>query len=390
MYKKLITTAIICSLSIVTFQAKAQQAEPFRLVEGIFDFNNPESLGLKKANSTETFTVFDPLDDDNHYNHGVVLFAFKDNLYAMWQTSKTDEDAPDTHIVYSISENEGKNWSKPQPLTSACGEGIATSGGWWQHEDKLIAFVNYWPNDTLASKHGYTYYTTSIDGKQWSSLQSVVDNNNEPIKGVIEQDLRALPNGRIVTTFHIQPGLIVKPYYTDDPFATGGWKQGEMQNLSIKKNMSRELEPSWYYKKNGQLVMVFRDQESSYKKIASQSSDNGETWSLPVMTNFFDSRAKQSAGNFNDGTAFQVNNPTGNKSRIPLVVTTSADGEVFDKAFLLRAGGSDLPDKKYDGKYKSVGYSYPKSIVWNKYLYVAYATNKEKIQISRTKCSDLQ
>lgn len=78
-----------------------------------------------------------------------------------------------------------------------------------------------------------------------------------------------------------------------------------------------------------------------------------------------------------------VNNPSENKNRFPLVLTLSTDGFLFDRAWLLRSGGTDLQPMRYAGKYKRPGYSYPKSVVWGKYLYVSYATNKEDVEISR-------
>ena len=84
-----------------------------------------------------------------------------------------------------------------------------------------------------------------------------------------------------------------------------------------------------------------------------------------------DSRAKQSAGNLPDGTAFLVNEPSGNKNRIPLVVSLSKDGRVFDKVFVLRRGGADLQPLRTPGRYKRPGYHYPKSVVWNGWLYVS-------------------
>jgi hypothetical protein len=129
--------------------------------------------------------------------------------------------------------------------------------------------------------------------------------------------------------------------------------------------------------------MVFRDQASSYKKLASVSYDNGQTWTTPVVTNMPDSRAKQSAGNLPDGTIFQVSNPTGKKARYPLVLTLSKGGFVFDRAYLIRSGGKDMQPQRFEGKYKRAGYSYPKSVVWDDYLYVGYGTNKEDVEISR-------
>ncbi|WP_024462208.1 hypothetical protein [Marinimicrobium sp. LS-A18] len=53
------------------------------------------------------------------------------------------------------------------------------------------------------------------------------------------------------------------------------------------------------------------------------------------------------------------------------------------RAWLVRAGGADLQPWRYEGKYKRAGYSYPKSYVDEEFVYVAYATNKEDIEITR-------
>jgi len=102
-----------------------------------------------------------------------------------------------------------------------------------------------------------------------------------------------------------------------------------------------------------------------------------------------DSRAKQSAGNINNGTAYLINNPTGNKTRHPLVLTLSQDGNRFTSAYLIR-DSSNLPPMLYKGKYKRAGYSYPKSIVWNNKIIVSYAINKEDIAITQIDISQFK
>lgn len=69
-----------------------------------------------------------------------------------------------------------------------------------------------------------------------------------------------------------------------------------------------------------------------------------------------DSRAKQSAGNLADDMAFMVNNSSGDKLRLPLAITLSADGRLFSRAFLLR-GADGLPPLRFEGRYKRVGVS---------------------------------
>ena len=231
------------------------------------------------------------------------------------------------------------------------------------------------------------YYRTSSDGESWSQASRLIENNGNPVYGIFEQDPHLLPGGRILSAVHVQSGgeasggLYCYPYYTDDPMGISGWTRASMPHISSNSNnMSAELEPSSFIRADGGIVMVFRDQNGSFKKLASLSCDYGATWTLPVVTNMPDSRSKQCAGNLPNGTAYQVSNPTGNKNRYPLVITLSQDGKVFNRAYLLRSQ-NDLPARRYPGPYK--GYSYPKSTIWKGYLYVGYSVNKEDIYITR-------
>jgi len=357
---------------------------PFRVLQ-LFDHGQPETLGLPWAAGAETFTIFSPGKNDNRYNHGVVLFPFKGMLYAQWQSSAADEDADDTQVFYSRSA-DGETWEKPSPLTAKTGPGIRTSGGWWSDGQTLVAYINVWPETKNGVRVGFTEYVTSVDGTNWTRPQDVKYYDGRPVLGIIEQDVHALPGGRLITAFHIQPGLTATPFYNDDPLGISGWTPGEMRHLpSSDPYMSRELEPGWFYRNDGAVVMIFRDQQGTFRKLASVSRDNGLTWTTPVVVDTPDSRSKQSAGNLPDGTAFMVNNPSGNRSRWPLVITLSSDGFLFDRAYLLRSGGDDLQPLRYPGRYKSKGYSYPKSVIWGDYLYVSYATNKEDVELTRIK-----
>jgi len=376
-------------LFFLTIFLHGQESEvPFK-VNLLFNFEKPQTLGLTFADGLETFTIFSPREGDNKYNHGVVLFPFQGMLYAQWQSSAVDEDGEDTQVFYSRSKN-GQVWDKPTALTEKCDHGIKTSGGWWSDGNILVAYICVWPKKVSGPKEGYTEYITSTDGIHWKSLQPLRNSNEQPVNGIIEQDVHALKSGRLITAFHMQPGLIVTPFYTDDPLGISGWKAGEMKNMpSTNKDISREIEPGWFYRKDSAIVLIFRDQGNTFKKLASISHDNGLTWTTPVIVDTPDSRAKQSAGNLPNGIAFMVNNPSGNKDRFPLVITLSKDGFLFDKAYLLRSGGNDLQPMRFISKYKRVGYSYPKSVIWGNYLYVSYATNKEDVELTRIPINSL-
>lgn len=368
--------------------AHAEEAPPARVADGLIDTADRNALGLPQAEHAETVTIFEPGDEDLKFNHGTVLMPFKGKLYAQWQSSALDEDSPDTIVTYSVSD-DGDTWSEPTPLTAPRTDGYTSNGGWWTDGETLVAYLNVWPS-ALVPRGGYTLYVTSTDGVNWSAPQPVTDANGEPVLGIIEQDVKALPSGRILTAFHVQPGLQVKPYYTDDPLGLTGWTQGDLENQPyLPDEMSRELEPSWFVQEDGDIVMTFRDQGgSSMYKLASVSEDDGETWSRSVVTNIPDSRTKQSAGNLPDGTAYLVGSLTGTKDRFPLVVVLSADGETFDQGYALR-DSNDLQPRRYEGKSKNLGYSYQKSLVWGEHLYVSYGTNKEDVEFTRIPVADL-
>jgi len=348
------------------------------LSSGVIDTTNVETLGLTMTDDTKTVTIFSPTDETHHYANGVVMTAFKDVLYCMWQSSQTDEDAPETCVMFCRSSDEGVTWTKPELLAAVTDSSYCTSGGWIGTKDTLTAFINVWPRG-MQPVGGYTYYIYSTDGKTWSEPQPVRMADGQVMNGVMEQDPYPTADGRIVGAAHFQPGLHVVPIYTDDPTGHSGWHRGHM-TVHDRGKQSQELEPSLYQQRDGTLTMVFRDQNSSYRKMVSLSHDRGETWTEPIVTNIPDARVKQSAGNLSDGTAYLVGNPTGAKRRYPLVALFSHEGIRFDKAILLRAGGSDLQSQRYPGKAKTLGYSYPKSMVYNGKLYISYSTNKEDVE----------
>lgn len=374
---KKILFACVC-LTALSLSAAA----PFRVANGVFDASNTNTLGLAVAEGTETFTVFAPSDDTDHFSHGAVMASFKGVLYCMWQSSATNEDSEDTWVAYSRSQDDGQTWCKPMVLAASIDNGYCSSGGWLVTQDSLIGYINTWPAD-LSPKGGYTRYVASADGLNWTAPADVLMADGSRLDGIFEQDPHRLSSGRIVNSAHMQPGLHICPIYTDDASGVRGWKRGSFA-YTDNGDQSVEMEPSLFEQSDGTLVMIFRDQKSSYYKLAASSKDGGETWTTAEKSNMPDARTKQSAGNLPDGTAYMAGNPVKNKRRVPLALSLSTNGKVFTQAYLLRSD-EDIQALRYPGKAKSSnsGYSYPKSMVAGDFLYVAYATNKEDVQYTR-------
>ena len=371
---KIIATILLLCSSYSTAQAQM----PY-IPDGVIDTTKHETVGLKPAKEVKTVTIFKATELSDHYANGVVLSAFKGKLYCMWQSSPKDEDSDDTRVVYSISRDDGNTWSKPMTLAAPSRDYYCTSGGWQVWGDTLIAFIDTWEKG-LSPRGGKTCYMTSSDGLKWSKIQPVRMIDGNEMNGVLEQDPYRLPDGRIIGATHFMPGLHVCPVFTDDPRGISGWQKGQFEAEDIGKT-SREIEPSQYLQPDGTIVMLFRDQSSSFYKLVSVSKDRGETWTKTTLTSFPDARTKQCAGNLPDGTSFIVSCPVPAKRRWPLVLHLSGDGKKFGQAILLRSGTpGDLPPRRYDGRYKTLGYSYPKAIVHKGKLYISYSTNKEDVE----------
>lgn len=357
------------------------RAAAFTISSDLFNHSRPGDLGLATLPGTTTTTVYQPSATGDKFSNGAVAVSFKGKLLVQWQSSVQHEDSPDTWVAYSTSDDDGATWSAPQVLAASPADGYVSSGGWWVQGDTLIAFINYWPS-SVSPRGGFAQFTTSTDGINWSPRQSVLMADDTPLAGIFEQDPHALPSGRIVNSAHFQPGLIINPIYTDDPSGVRGWHKSTYTNLPHTGDVSREIESSWFRQSNGHLVMVFRDQNSSFRQLTALSTDNGSSFSTPELSSMPDSRSKQSAGNLPDGVAYMVNNPSLDKNRYPLALTLSRDGAYFDKSFLLRSQ-DELPPRQYEGNAKTLGYSYPKSTIHGDYLIVAYTTNKELVQITQ-------
>lgn len=341
------------------------------IAEGVLDVSDTLSLGLQKCEDMKWIEVF----RSDGYVNNAVLTHFRGKYYCMWQQSEKDEDSPDTGIMYAVS-SDGESWGQASVLVPCTEEFFASPGGWIERGDSLTAIINYIFADDR-SKGGSAFYCTTADGTAWSEPKPVLSAEGTPIDGIFEQDPLTLPGGRIVGAAHFQPGTTLCPVYTDDPSGIRGWKKAV-----FPEGEGRPIEPSQYRAPDYNLVMFMRDQKSSFVKLYSLSTDRGESWSAPLPTNIPDSRSKQCAGNFPDGRAFWVGNPTGNKSRRLLALSLSEDGYLFDRACLL-AGPRDLPPRRREGRYKTRGYNYPKAYVQGDTLWIALSVNKEDIAVIR-------
>ena len=353
---------------------------------GLFNQSKPD-LGLRAAPKRETVTIFKPQPGTDQFNNGVVLLPFKGKLYAQWQSSPKDEDSQDTWVAYSVSD-DGMRWSSPAVLAPA-GKApqMHSSGGWWTDGETLVAFINVWPTGFQSGEGGYTDYLLSSDGRHWSSPRRVTGHDGKPVAGIIEQDPHVLPGGRLVTAFHTRPGTRSSRRSSRTiRWASAAGGAADAEPSARGKRRAASSSPALFLR-GSCVVMVFRDQASSFRQLASESCDAGETWT--------DARAHRHAG-FARQTKRRQSSRWHGVSRQCAASGQAAHSarhhaeprrQAFDRAWLLR-GAADLQPLRFEGSYKRPGYHYPKSVIWKDHLYVGYATNKEDVELTRVPLSE--
>ena len=350
---------------------------------GLFDQNNLETLGLKVI-AGEHALLYKASAEGMKYCHHPHLGIFQDTLYAMWSTGPTDEDSAGQHVVFSRSQ-DGKTWSPPRVLVpdpdGPSGPLRATAGGWWAHGDRMLAYYSVFAEARANPQQKWSDLMrleamTTTDGLRWSEPRVVLKDF------MINEAPRPLASGRLLMTGENQRG-IPRLLISSSQDGLQDWNDTILPLPSLARDPN---EPTWYTRADGKIVMLFRDDNGSRRLYASLLNDSQTSWSMPVKTAYTDAVAKARAGNLPDGTAYIISNPGVKAGRAILTIATSADGMLFDRAFIVR---SEPTRGVYQGMAKGPGYQYPNSLVRNGWLHVIYSVNKEDVMVTRIRMNDL-
>ena len=314
-------------------------------------------------------------------------------VYVTWSNARTHEDDCGQRVMYSYT-SDFKTWSEPQVLPYG-----QTEMGQYTEAVKMNGFMHSY-NGTLYASFSSSEWlledltntdpmerpltnTTRINHKLF--MVSTTDGVNwklEPGGSAISS------MGTMVTNRFFNVGSSNTIPYTDDPTGLTGWRSGTIAASfdSIKEEYGISLicEGAAYQTADGVIRAMWRT-DSDYILMA-ESYDNGLTFTRPYMTQFTNGYSMFKFGYLPDNRIFCIYNPTG-RERLPLSIVLSEDGINFNKEYTVR----DEPyTKQYPGIGKGGHYSYPSYCVDGDYLYIAYALQKEAIEVTRIKISDLK
>ena len=364
------------------------------------------------------------------FNHQAHLTSMDGVLYASWSKGIRDEESPGQTMAFAVSEDSGTTWSPPQaiagPEPGALADRIIVSSGIRANAGVLTAYYGGWEyssdaldedgslkgieRDTsrfwtdlsraLPERRAYancrhhlnviTRAKTSGDGgKTWSTPIDIMP------RLAAYHTPRATMSGRLIL-----PGHVTFPY-TNDPSGLTGWRSAGLSRLAsdfVDSNMGwfvgRERrgdsliysEGSFYQTRDGVSHMMLRTE--THWLAVTESRDNGETWSEPLLTDYTDNICRPHFGCLPDGRFFGMTCPSPEGRRTPAVLAVSGDGVVFDKHYIL--GDDKWRPMRIPGFAKGGRYGYPWLHTDGDYGYMIYSIEKEDIGVGRFRLEDLE
>ena len=314
------------------------------------------------------------------HQHAYVAY-FADQYWAMWsdgpglpnpkltaeqhRNSVPNHDRPDTRVSYATSK-DGLTWSKPQALS---GPPRTEGFGWiarglWVRDGELLALASHfnapgYPGEGLSLEA----FRWSPEKKTWEAYGTVLDDsmNNFPPK--------KLPSGEYMMTR--------RDHQRQVSVMIGGvqaYNEWKIRPLAAYDGKGRPEEPYWYILPDEKtLVGLVRDNARSGRLLRTFSTDNGQTWSKMVKTNFPDATSKFFVLRTSRGYYALVSN-SNPKRRDPLTLAISKDGLVYTHLFYL-IGGRHI--------------DYPHLMEHDGSLLVAFSGAKQTMEVLKVSLDDL-
>ncbi|MFH0963637.1 MAG: exo-alpha-sialidase [Planctomycetota bacterium] len=312
------------------------------------------------------------------YCHHQQLCYGLGRYFAVWSAGIHHEMHRHQEIRFSTS-SDGLSWSAngrlvAEPETS---HDIYQAGALYGCDDYVAAYCNTFigsdADEEIRKKGGTAPRGVEIfvttDGVAWERKGLIGGNL------AIHESPRMTSKGRLVTTADRRSKEPLFLIFEKGPLSPPRVIEFPLPSADLPLH-----ECTWYETGDGRLWMLFRDETVSLRLRLSVSEDGGETWSVPVLTNFVDSMSKVFAGRLSDGRVFVINNAYPQAlNRDRLMLSVSRDGKVFDSMFIL----DDAPSRiRILGYLKNRGHAYPHALVHGGKLFVIYSTSKEDIRVA--------
>lgn len=342
------------------------------------------------------------------YNHHPQITSLDDILLATWSNGFRGEDQRGQRMLLATSEDGGETWSEARPLVNRLpGKyeyGVVTAEGIHIHNRKMVAYFGYYDltnkdvllNYTSGGSRSLAQHNENYHMNVYTGIM-ISEDAGETWQGPISTIDNFVPNlcpTSIMSGRLILPGNFSFPY-SDDPYGITEWMptaipdlpddyvddpEGHVKIMHHRKNKIHVCEGSFFQTDDGVIHMMLRTRNAQALAV-SESRDNGESWTEPVLTSYTDCHCRFHFGRLSDGRFFGLSCPKPHSARTPLIMATSQDGIFFDKHYVL--GDENDFSPRIPGLHKNGRYGYPNLHITNETCFVIYSINKEDIAVCR-------
>ncbi len=356
----------------------------------------------RKLLDAEIRIVHEPTPDWN-YAHHPFLAWFRDRFYLFFSLGRHQEDDVGQRVMVCTSA-DAVHWSPARELAAPerAETGVLIASGPWAAETRLNAYALCFdyrpevltggrrrPGDAGRERWGFRCFTTT-DGETFTeTAPPEAFGGNMPVQ--------RLRSGRLFSCGSRTSA------WTDDPEGLTGWHPTEvfpegwrspeagaephpLLPGEVGNHQVGLCEGSFLQDPDGRLLMLLRS--GTDHLWASESGDDGETWTLPEPTDFTDNRTKFSLGRLPDGRYYYIGTPDPFPPRFRhvLALYLSRDGRNFDTHYL-------LANRQFKGRWPGLDkngiYGYPTALVRDGRLHVTFSINKEMIAVTSVALKDL-
>ena len=249
-------------------------------------------------------------------------------FWCMWSHGPEVEDLPTQHLRYAVSD-DGLKWSEPKVVMPAPKEPYAyIARGFWLYNGELLALAAHYKDkgafgvNKELKLEAFAYDKTTDAWKFKGVLFENAINNFPPQKRPTGDWLMTRRDARF-NVYMLAGGS----KGIDD------WQSIPVVNRleSIKTTKLSPDEPIWYDLPDKNFVALFRDNGGSSKLFRAFSTDNGQSWSKPTLTNYPNATSKLFSLRMSSGPRLLISNANPNLGRRELHLALSDDGLVFTR-----------------------------------------------------------
>ena len=323
--------------------------------------------------------VYTGTRDSGSYNHHSQLVKFKGRYYFAWSNGVVDEEAAGQRILLA-STDDGTQWAEPLCIAGDKDDPVVAHNCIAMHATDDRLHVIGMKEDTTRDaavpgmrridpeSHEVSVYASS-DGTTWETAFTFSDR----LKWVFEAP-RETAGGHLLCVAALKDGAAILR-----------WPGRELcehpEVIHVPQPHGARFpygEGTWYQTDDGTIVVFWRDEGQSWRAWVNTSTDDGQTFSTPALSDIPDSMSRLSAGRLPDGRYYLCNNafPT-LLNRLHLMLLLSDDGYTFNTVYVLI---DDPTSQRLAGLLKADGYQYPCCLPDGDRLLVGYSINKEDIE----------